>query len=418
MPPQSSLQPDTHSTLSAGSVPRPHLPGSLLHFCILLTGFGTVFIGPMLPTLTTQLRLSDGGAGSLLAAQFIGAFLGGWTTGSPLRRSMLRGLAAATVGFVLLAVVLLQFPRLTLALPPLALLGFGIGQTLTSVNLLASEKWVHRRGSALTLLNFSWSFGALTAPALLLKLLGTVPASRILLAFAALLATGLVTTLFFRQDVAAVVSSAGISAGLPRPTYIFFCLLLFLYGGVETSLGGWLTTFDHRYAASAGWLGMAVSTTAFWASLTLARLVAPVLLNFMQETVLLRAGLALAIAALLLMLTAHGTVAITLFAALAGLSLSPWFPLVLSSLVAHSPRASQAGRVIAVSGLGAAALPWLVGQVSAASGSLRAALLLPAAGTTALLLLSFRRGMGATTSGPKTPDLKADKTVVAHPKSV
>ncbi len=370
-----------------------HLPAGLLHYCILLTGFGTVFLGPLLPTLTSIFHLSDRGAGTLLAAQFTGAFLGGWTTAAPLRRSMMRGLSAAVVGFALLASAALLAPSLVYSLPALLLLGFGIGQTITSVNLLASAKWSHRRGAALNLLNFSWSFGALAAPLLLLRLLHTVHASSILYAFAGLLCVGLLATLLQRGSAverSVTASDPGEAPGLSRPTYAFFGTLLFLYGGVETSLGGWLTIFDRRYATAA-WQGMAASTAAFWASLTIARLLTPLLLRHMPERLLLRLGLALATIALLLMLVAHGTAAITACAALAGLSLSPWFPLVLSALVVQGPTASQAGRVIAVSGLGAAALPWLVGQLSAASGSLRIALLLPAAGAMLLLALSFSR---------------------------
>ncbi len=375
----------------AGDDPRAHLPAALLHYCILLTGFGTVFLGPMLPTLTARLHLSDRGAGTMLAAQFGGAFLGGWTTSTPLRRSMLRGLIAAGCGFAGLALVVNAAPHLVWALSALVVLGYGIGQTLTAVNLLASSKWAQRRGAALTLLNFTWSLGALTAPLLLLRLLRSTPAAAVLTGAAMLLFAGLAATLWRRATPAAEHAEVNVSAGLSRPAYVFFCSLLFLYGGVETSLGGWLTTFDHRYNAAGGWRGMAVSTTAFWASLTLTRLLAPVLLRYISERVLLRAGLATGVVALLAMLNVQGTLAIATCAALAGIALSPWFPLVLSALVAQGSTASQAGRIIAVSGLGAAAIPWLVGQLSAAAGSLRVALLLPAAGVALLLLLSFQR---------------------------
>ncbi len=389
MPTTADQHQEPDSAAAVGPLPHTHAPAALLHYCILLTGFGTVFLGPMLPALTALLHLSDRGAGTLLAAQFSGAFLGGWTTSAPLQRSMLRGLAAAALGFAALATCALRAPSLAYALPALALLGFGIGQTITSVNLLASHKWAHRRGAALNLLNFSWSCGALTAPLLLLRLLRTLHPSTILYSFAALLVAGFAATLLQQSPGTDPADTGSRAAGLRRPAYLFFGLLLFLYGGVETSLSGWLTTFDHRYVASAGWQSMALSTAAFWASLTMTRLLAPALLRVIPERLLLRLGLAVATCALLLLLLAHGTVQITACAAVAGLSLSPWFPLVLSALVAQSPTASQAGRVIAISGLGAAALPWLVGQVSVASGSLRVALLLPAAGVVLLLLLSF-----------------------------
>lgn len=387
------------------STQSSHPSALLLHYCILLTGFGTVFLGPMLPALTALLHLSDRGAGTLLAAQFGGAFLGGWTTAAPLRTSMLRGLGAAAIGFAALATTTLFAPSLSYALPALLLLGFGIGQTITSVNLLASAKWTRRRGAALNLLNFSWSFGALTAPVLLLRLLRGTHPSTLLYGFSTLLFLGLFTTLLWRTErlPGAAIPAGEIPSGLRRSTYLYFGFLLFLYGGVETSLGGWLTTFDHRYAPSASWQGMALSTAAFWASLTAARLLTPVLLSVIPERVLLRLGLCVATVALLLMLVAHSTAGIAACAAVAGFSLSPWFPLVLSVLVSQSPTASQAGRVIAISGLGAAALPWLVGQLSAASGSLRIALLLPALGIVALLCLSFSPLFGSPADTPERP---------------
>ena len=407
MPSTPNARPNTPTLLAVTDSSAPqgaaHPPAALLHYCILLTGFGTVFLGPMLPALTGLFHLSDRGAGTLLAAQFTGAFLGGSTTAAPLRNSMLRGLAAAALGFTALGAATLFTPSLLYALPALVVLGFGIGQTITSVNLLASAKWTQRRGAALNLLNFSWSFGALTAPLLLLRLLRSVHVSVILFAFAVLLAGGLMATLLHRPAPTLTAATQAVEApGLRRSVYVFFGSLLFLYGGVETSLGGWLTTFDHRYAASAGWQGMAISTAAFWASLTVARLLTPFLLRVLSERLLLRLSLATAALALLLMLAAHGTLQITLCAAAAGLSLSPWFPLVLSALVSQSPTASQAGRVIAVSGLGAAALPWLVGQISAASGSLRLALLLPATGILLLLALSFSALFGPPERGPQS----------------
>ena len=381
-------------SIPAASTNTP--PAVLLHYCILLTGFGTVFLGPMLPALTTTLHLSDRGAGALLAAQFTGAFLGGWTTTAPLHRSMVRGLSAAFAGFTSLATATLLTSSLLNVLLPLAMLGFGIGQTITSVNLLASAKWSHRRGAALNLLNFSWSFGALTAPLLLLRLLHSTRVSTLLYGFAALLLVGLIATLLQTRTATIMSAETTVSAvisestdKLPPSVYLFFGLLLFLYGGVETSLSGWLTTFDHRYSAAAGWHGTAVSTAAFWASLTAARLLTPFLLRKLSELLLLRLGLGTATVGLLLMLLAHGTLAIAVCAAVIGLSLSPWFPLVLSVLVSRRPTASQAGRVIAVSGLGAAALPYLVGLLSASAGSLRVALTLPVLGAMVLLMLTW-----------------------------
>src|ERR1700712_5985045 len=75
---------------------------ALLHGGMLLSGFGTVFLGPALPALAVSAHASDGGSGLFFTAQFIGAFFGGVTTSRRLWRSLIRGSAAAFVGFALL----------------------------------------------------------------------------------------------------------------------------------------------------------------------------------------------------------------------------------------------------------------------------------------------------------------------------
>ena len=396
--------PDTHNSTApqrasaAAALPRadrvPSAP--LLHYAALLSGFATAFLGPSLPALTLALHQSDRGGGTFLAAQFTGAFLGGWTTRAPLHRCLLRGYTAATAGFALLAATLATHPSVPFAILALLLLGFGIGQIITSNNLLASLRWSHHRGAALTLLNFTWSAGALCAPLLLPKLLAALGPATIFGAVAALLAAGLIATAFAPADAVAPlaapspeVQQAAASTGLSRSTFLYFCLQLFLYGGVETSLSGWLTTYDLRYAGAAE--AFAASTAAFWFCLTGTRAAASALLLRLPERPMLRAGLTLSVCTLgALLAVGHGRL-LPILAGLTGAALAPWFPLLFSGLVGEGPTAPQAGRIVAVSGLGAAALPWLVGQISANTGSLREALLLPIAGTVALLFLSFRQ---------------------------
>ncbi len=378
--------PDTHMEQRA----EPSAPAVLLHYSIVLTGIGTVFLGPLLPSLTALLRLGDGGGGSLLACQFVGAFLGGWTTGVPLRRSMLRGYTAAIVGYAALAWVCAAVRQPWAARVALAVLGFGIGQLLTSTNLIASVKWASSRGRALTLLNFSWSAGALATSLLLIRLLHRFSVPQVLFSMSALLFLGCAAAVFTtnrepsigRESVPA--SYTGISGGV----WFYFASLLFIYGGVETCLSEWLTTFDLRYG-SLLWFGSPLSQTAFWGTLTITRAIAPALMLRIAERVLLRSGLALAAAALGLLLA--GILPATLCASLAGFSLAVWFPLVLTTMVGERARPRQVGQIIAVSGLGASAFQWMMGHLSERLGSLREALWLPLAGIVVLLVLSSRK---------------------------
>jgi fucose permease len=71
------------------------------------------------------------------------------------------------------------------------------------------------------------------------------------------------------------------------------------------------------------------------------------------------------------------------------LSLAPFFPATWALLMAERPTVRQAGFVLAVSGLGAAALPWMMGIVSTQAGSLQLALALPFAAAIGLLGMSM-----------------------------
>ena len=379
-------EPSVHETLPGS----PNL--ALLHGGMLLSGFGTVFLGPALPALAASAHASDSGSGLFFTAQFVGAFFGGVTTSRRLWRSLIRGAAAATLGFFLLGLcVRRQAPAMwdAAALLPL---GFGVGQMLTSLNLLASRRFAAHRGAALSLVNFSWSLGAVLAPFVLGTLLLRFPLGRLLLSVAFLFALALITALWNRggsSDAREVGEAAAAGKALPVTSFVYFACLLLLYGGVETSLSGWITTFGTRYGSGA-LRSSALGATALWIGITAGRALSSLVLRAVRERTLLTAALLCAAALTAGLSQAHGSAAIILLSALLGLSLAPWFPLVLSAMLGEGAAAAQVGSIIAVSGLGAAALPLLVGEVSRISGSLRIALLVPLSGLIALLFLSLR----------------------------
>ena len=361
---------------------------------MLLSGFGTVFLGPTLPVLAATAHASDSGSGLFFTAQFLGAFFGGLTTSRRLWFSLNRGSAAAAIGFSSLAVCAALHASLPWDAVALLPLGFGVGQMLTAVNLLASQRFSSSRGSALSLVNLSWSLGAMSAPFLLGSLLPRVRLGTLL---------GCAAVLFVTTCVAAVGNARGLGLTLVNPTgtssrrrlrtpvFVYFAFLLLLYGGVETSISGWITTFGTRYG-SAALQTSALGATALWIGITAGRALAPLLLRFLRERTLLTAALVAASALTALLSRANGATAIIALAGLLGMALAPWFPLVLSSMLGENAAPGEVGTIIAVSGIGAATLPLLLGAVSRVSGSLRVALLVPLCGLLLLLALSFRRG--------------------------
>ena len=174
---------------------------------------------------------------------------------------------------------------------------------------------------------------------------------------------------------------------LPVRASIHFALLLFLYGGLETCMTGWLTTYTLRFS-DVRLLGGQSAIVLLWSALTAGRAISSVALRVMREVTLQRIGLgtsALLIAALVT--TRHGPL-LSLYCVLLGLSLAPFFPTTFALLMKRRPTAREAGFILAVSGLGAALFPWMMGFVSTWSGSLRTAMIVPMGLALLLLLLS------------------------------
>ena len=365
----------------------------LLHFFMVLAGLATALLGPILPLLSQHWHLEDQQSGLLLLAQFCGAFSGGMTVSRHLRRSLVLGLAAAALGFAGFAIA----PSLRAALLPLAVAGWGVGQVITACNVVAGRRYGTRRGAALAFLNFSWSFGAMMSPLLAAWLTPHVALPYLLEGFAGLMLAALIGLLVNLRGLPAEVlsdsdgsDSNSLAGGsrLALGAYLYFIALLFFYGGVETSIAGWLTTYALRY----GDRSLTISeytTLVLWASLTAGRAGSSLLMLRLKESTLQRCSLILMAVFTAGLALAHGAAGIAVFTVLLGLSLAPFFPSTFSLLMGDRPSARQAGVVLAMSGLGAAILPPVMGVVSTRTGSLQIALAIPLAAAIVLLGMSF-----------------------------
>lgn len=380
-----------------------------MHYALLLAGLGTALLGPILPILATQWRLNDSQSGALMLAKFCGAFLGGVTVSRNLRRSLLAGLAAGAIGFGCFAVA----PGMALGSGALFVGGFGIGQVITATNILAGRRFTVHRGSALSLLNFSFSLGAMLSALLAAWLLPLFTLRHLLAWFAGTFVIGAGGLLLevdrtpsedAEQSATDAARDANGASGLTPRMYLYFAGLLFLYGGLETCLSGWLTTFALRYGSKTLVISE-YTTLLLWLSLTVGRAAASAVMLRVGERTVQRWGLALTAVFTAGLAFSHSAILIAACAVLLGLSLAPFFPSTWALLMAEAPGARQAGIVLAVSGLGAAALPWLMGVVSTRAGSLQAALALPLATALGLLAMSafYRSAHPRTANFPERP---------------
>ena len=122
----------------------------------LLAGLGTVMLGPIMPTLLHDWRLTDQQGGLLLAAKFVGSFLGGMSVPRRLRLGVLGGMAFASAGFGAFALS----GGLVSGAACLFVSGFGLGQIIASTNIVIGRRYREHTGSALASVNFFWSLGA------------------------------------------------------------------------------------------------------------------------------------------------------------------------------------------------------------------------------------------------------------------
>jgi fucose permease len=313
------------------------------------------------------------------------------------------GYASMTAG-VLLLIVAEETARAVLghglALAAFALIGLGIGLSVTATNLVVgmlaeSGGGSGERARRISLVNLWWGIGAVACPWLIaaaehegwLRVLLVVLAAGAAAMFASLLP-------LWRASQLGIMTAPRASLKSEARILGFFAAFLFLYVGVETVVGGWITTYAHRFS------GMTVAraslmVSAYWMALLAGRWAGSVALQRVAERTVLLPSLGLALLAVAVLVAPHSTVAVLVAVAATGAGFGPVFPIGVSRMLARVRDHRNTGWVFAVTASGGAVLPWLTGLVSTRTGSLRigfavgvvavAAILVLAAGEDALL---------------------------------
>jgi fucose permease len=225
--------------------------------------------------------------------------------------------------------------------------GVGTGAAITSINLFTGRNYPERRAAMLTMLNFTWSLGALLAPLVAARLLaiGSWRTVYLALAGAAALAALVVgTTIRDRDEVARDTAE---TEGLRNLRLVaLFAVFFFLEVGMESTFGAWISTYVLR--ATHATVALAAAAAAiYWGGFLAARGLSPLVLLRIRPGRLLVWALLTALGAATLLVAAGS-------------------PLVLGAATRF---------ILAFCGLGGAVLPWLVGAISARTGSLRMGLI-------------------------------------------
>jgi FHS family glucose/mannose:H+ symporter-like MFS transporter len=352
----------------------------------LLAGLGTVLLGSILPALSHAWQLTDQQGGVLIAAKFVGSFLGGVSVPRRLRFGVVGGMVFGCLGFGAFALS----EGLATGAASLFVGGFGLGQIIASTNILAGRRYREHTGSALASLNFFWSLGAVACGIIVAAVMPRFGLRGPLLSFAGMfVAAGLGGAIWRTRDEGAGSATGGVGA-LPVQVLVRFGMLLFLYGGLETCMTGWLTTYTQRFS-DVRLMGGQTAIVLLWGALTAGRAMSSAALRVVREVTLQRWALGCSAIFIGLLATTNRGSLMSLYCVLLGLSLAPFFPTTFALLMKRGPTAREAGFILAVSGLGAALFPWVMGAISTHTGSLRVAMAVPLVLAVGMLALSAIR---------------------------
>lgn len=404
----------TPSNISSLSPAKPWRVLAPVFFYFLAAGIATVMLGPLLPALIQRWHIQDAQAGTLFTASFVGQFCGAWFATRNLRASILFGSAISAVGCAAMAWA--SFGQAHIAL---FCIGFGLGLGLTAGNVIAGTAVPSARAHLIALLNVAWGLGAIACP-VLVRVSSPSGLQAFFYPVASFLAiTSLVAIAIPRseqstqpagasppqpeilmadveKDTTALRKARNPGQPLAQPSrrlplsplpLFIFGAAIFLYVGVENSLGGWLPSYAVRTSPV---LHASSIALYFWIAELTGRVLITLLMTLLAQATLYRICLALLILTQVLLcaipnLSAPGIITLTFLAAL---SLAPLYPLIISFLLARTGNHARLGSLFATASFGGATLPWLTGIFSTHFHGLRAGLLVPAAGAVLLFFLS------------------------------
>jgi MFS transporter, FHS family, glucose/mannose:H+ symporter len=385
------------SSLMVSSSSQARGEWAILHLSFILIGVITTLLGPILPSFSHRWSLTDAQAGLFFTAQYFGSTAGVLLTSIVLPRfGFARVCAAGFVGFFVGFAFLGIGPWLMSAFM-FGINGFGYGLTNPSINLRATQLPSKNTAGAVTLLNFSWSVGAVLCPFLVGALIPVVHIRvfSILVAACALVLVGLHLSLLASQVTAhptrVIHPIADWLAHLRLPQAIPLLSLFCLYVGVEVALGGWVASYEKRLPGMNA-ITIVIAPSVFYGALLLGRGVAPLALRYFSQIVISAGGLLVATAGASIIAISHSPMILYLGSAIAGLGLAPQFPIFVTWLAAIFKQDSTwiGALFFSMTGIGGGMIPWLVGMVSSATNSLRAGLMIPLAISCLMILIVLR----------------------------
>jgi MFS transporter, FHS family, glucose/mannose:H+ symporter len=366
----------------------------LLHFGFFLSGIATVFIGQVLPILSTRFSLNDQQIAYLFPAQFAGSLVGTFLTNWLGKRdnflsATLIGCFSMSCGILLINANVFQF-----CLAGFVLNGIGIGLTLPSINMLILEMKPENPASALNVLNVFWGVGAIFSQPFVAALSDktnlTLPTS---ILAASLGIIGVSIALLPRVKKPKTfenIKSEDISVPIwTNPIAWGIALFNFIHVGFESGIGGWLYTYTQRFEDGAG--AFIQPVLLFYIFFVIGRVIATFLSKILDENKMLILGLFIILFGIILIILAKDVLILSIGGVFAGLGTSSIFPTNLSRFTkTFGESATRRATPFFVCGtLGATFTTWLIGYISNFYGDLSKGMLVMLASVIFLIFLQL-----------------------------
>jgi FHS family glucose/mannose:H+ symporter-like MFS transporter len=360
-------------------------PSNVAIACLGLASFGIVLttLGASLPAVMSRFAIGKAQAGTLLSVLSLGVLGGSLVFGPIVDRRGYKNLLIFAFITIIIGLEAIAFaPSVGFLTGAVLLIGFSGGMLNGSVNALVSDvSSPERRAATLTFVGAFFGVGAAGVPLVLAVLSDTLSHATILAAIAPVILVPLVLS-----GIASFPPSKQ-PHGFPLadarrlvrdPWLLVMGLILFLESGVESTVGGWITTFFIE-ELHAGVERAPLYLSLFWLGLLVARLTLGRVLRRTPPVHVIFGSLALSLASALLLVMSRGSTTAAVAVFLLGCGLAGTFPIVLGFVgdrYAHLS-GTALGVVFGMALVGGMVLPYVAGVLGGARGMRVSLLLVP-----------------------------------------
>ena len=257
----------------------------------------------------------------------------------------------------------------------ISIYGVGIGSTIPAINMLVIELNRERSASALNTINFFWGVGAITCKPFIDSVgsSSSIAVPTFILSLSLLLVGVLILfSNYQKHPEESHKSTVGVIPIWATRAAWLIAIFNFIHIGVESSVGGWITTYQGRLIGTST-SGLISAALTFFLMLVVGRGIAPLFFRFFTENTVLLGSLITMTGGIVLILLTDTFGFLLVGSAVLGFGSSSVFPTNMSRFtnLFGSNATQNAMPVFVLGSLGGAFITWLVGFVSTTSESLR-----------------------------------------------